>query len=69
MPIYKSKSDLDVLLEQYPDVFGSQLGELQGIEADIQVDCPARLCPNFTNQEVSRTSSRTRLKKNSIASW
>ena len=39
--IYKSKSDLDVLLEQYSDVFGSQLGELQGIEADIQVDCQA----------------------------
>ena len=33
--IYKSKSDLDILLEQYSDVFGSRLGELQGIEADI----------------------------------
>ena len=36
--IYKSKSDLDILLEHYSDVFGSQLGELQGIEAEIQVD-------------------------------
>ena len=39
--INKSKSDLDILLEQYSDVFGSQLGELQGIEADIQVGCQA----------------------------
>ena len=62
--IYKSKSDLDILLEQYSDVFGSQLGELQGIEADIQVDCQAvpkfhkpRSVPYILKDKIEKTRS------------